>query len=64
MRTSDAINPTIRIAQATRRIGELKRVVNTDSAKFNTTSISTPVSRGEMANLKMNWVERVEAIAA
>jgi hypothetical protein len=64
MRASDAISPKTRIAKAARRIGELKRVENTDGAKFSTTSISEPVSRSEMANLRTNWLESAGNIAA
>jgi len=33
MHASDAIDPTIKIAKAARRIGALKRAVNADMAK-------------------------------
>jgi len=64
MRTSDTIIPRIKIANAARRIGALKRAENTDGAKVKMTSASTLVSRSERANLRMNCFEKVGTIAA
>jgi len=64
MRASDAINPRIIIAKAARSIGALKRAENTDGAKVRMTSASALVSRSEIANLRMNCLEKVGTIAA
>jgi hypothetical protein len=64
MRASEAINPRIKIAKAARRIGALKRAENTDGANVRMTSASALVSRSEMANLRMNCLEKAGTITA
>jgi len=59
MRASNAINPRIKIAKATRRIHSLKRAENTDGANVGLTLASALVSRRGIANLRMNCLEKV-----
>ncbi len=64
IRASDAINPRIKIAKQHAESGALKRAENTDGAKVRMTSESALVSRREIANLRMNCLEKVGTIAA
>jgi hypothetical protein len=63
MRASEAIKSRVKIAKAARRIGELKRAVNLDGAKVSTTSACTPISRREIASLRVNCLEDKGTIA-